>query len=253
MRWPPPGWRRGGGPTAGPVPLRRGATRRQGPTSRRSPPGHDDECACSAGLRRGDSPDDGFEGRSVPRLTPILLALLLAATAARAQQPATRTRNVVLIVADGVRWQEVFRGAEAALVQESQGVEDTTRLRSEFVRPGPADARRALMPFLWDSIARLGQVIGDSARGSDAHVTNGLKFSYPGYNEMLTGAPDPRIDRNDYGPNPNSTVFQWLNGQPGFSGKVAAYGTWGVFRSIFARERSGLWVRAGWEPPFPSP
>jgi hypothetical protein len=184
---------------------------------------------------------------------PMVLTVLAAATSAAAQQPLTRTRNVVLIVADGVRWQEVFRGANPALIQATQGVEDTARLSRDFVRPDTADARRTLMPFLWDVIARDGQVIGDSVLGSHAHVTNGLKFSYPGYNEMLTGAPDARIDRNDYGPNPNTTVFGWLNTQPGFEGRVAAYGTWGVFREIFARERTGLWVRAGWEDAFPSP
>ena len=183
----------------------------------------------------------------------LLMLTVAAATSAAAQQSPTRTRNVVLIVADGVRWQEVFRGADSALIEVSQGVEDTTRLRADFVRADAADARRALMPFLWDVIARRGQLIGDSALGSDAHVTNGLKFSYPGYNEMLTGAPDSRIDRNDYGANPNMTVFEWLNREPGFGGKVAAYATWGVFRSIFARDRSGLWVRAGWEAPFPLP
>lgn len=189
----------------------------------------------------------------MPRMTLIALTLLAAGTAATAQQARTRTRNVVLIVADGVRWQEVFRGADPALVQAAQGVEDTARLRADFVRPTETEARRTLMPFTWSVIARNGQIMGDSALGSDAHVTNGLKFSYPGYNEMLTGAADSRIDRNDYGANPNSTVFEWLNRQPGFSGKVAAYATWGVFRSIFARERSGFRVRAGWEDPFPSP
>ncbi len=189
----------------------------------------------------------------MPRLMLGVLALASVTTTAVAQQRPPHTRNVILIVADGVRWQEVFHGADPALVQAAQGVEDTTRLRADFVRTDEADARRALMPFLWDVIARRGQLIGDSALGSDAHVTNGLKFSYPGYNEMLTGAPDARIDRNDYGPNPNATVFEWLSQQPGFGGKVAAYATWGVFRSIFARDRSGLWVRAGWEAPFPSP
>lgn len=183
----------------------------------------------------------------------LLLALFALVPGAAAQQPGTRTRNVVLIVADGVRWQEVFRGADPSFVHEAQGVEDTTRLRTDFVRPNATDARRTLMPFLWDVISRQGQVIGDSASGSNAHVTNGFKFSYPGYNEMLTGVPDPRIDRNNYGPNPNTTVSEWLNTQPGFSGKVAAYGTWGVFREIFARERTGLWVRAGWEDAFPTP
>lgn len=178
-------------------------------------------------------------------------ALLGIVPTAAAQQ--LRTRNVVLIVADGVRWQEVFRGADSSLVQLKQGVEDTLRVRAAYLRSSQTEARRTLMPFLWNMIATQGQLIGDSALGSDAHLTNGRKFSYPGYNEMLSGAPDARIDRNDYGPNPNTTVFDWLNQQSGFKGKVAVYGTWGAFREIFARERTGLWVRAGWEAAFPTP
>src|SRR5262249_60104718 len=42
-----------------------------------------------------------------------IAALLLTATNALAgPPPALRTRNVVVIVTDGLRWQEVFRGAE---------------------------------------------------------------------------------------------------------------------------------------------
>ena len=52
----------------------------------------------------------GGYSSGMPRLTLIVLTLLAAATSAAAQQQPTRTRNVVLIVADGVRWQEVFRG-----------------------------------------------------------------------------------------------------------------------------------------------
>lgn len=40
-------------------------------------------------------------------------------------------------------------------------------------------------------------------------------FSYPDYNEMSTGVADPRLDSNGYGPNPNVTVFEWLNKRPG--------------------------------------
>jgi len=69
-----------------------------------------------------------------------------------------------------------------------------------------------------------------------------MKFSYPGYNEMLVGTPDPRIDRNDFGPNPNVTVFEWLNAQEAFHGRVAAFGTWDVFRDIFNVGRSRLQV-----------
>jgi hypothetical protein len=179
-----------------------------------------------------------------------ILPILLAALPATAQAP--RRPSVVLIVADGFRWQELFGGADPALNNaEFGGVEDTAALRRAFLVGDAAANRRALMPFLWDMVARRGQLFGDPALGSDVVVTNGYKFSYPGYNEMLTGKPDPRIDRNDYGPNPNTTVFEWLAGQPGFEGRVATFGTWDAFAPIFNQERAPMRVHAGWELPFP--
>ena len=39
-----------------------------------------------------------------------------------------RTRNILLVTTDGLRWQEVFRGADPALMnKENGGVEDTKR------------------------------------------------------------------------------------------------------------------------------
>ena len=75
-----------------------------------------------------------------------------------------------------------------------------------------------------------------------------MAFSYPGYNELLTGAADSRIDSNDKFPNPNVTVFEWLNRKPSFQGKVTAVGCWDVFPFIFNVERSKLYVNAGWVP-----
>ncbi len=182
----------------------------------------------------------------------LLLGLAAAAAPAGAQSTADTNRNVVLIVTDGFRWQELFGGADSTLNnKEFGGVEDTAALRRSYLVGGAEANRRALMPFMWGVIAREGQIYGNRRLGSDAVVTNGLKFSYPGYNEMLTGRPDPRIDRNDYGPNPNLTVFGWLAGQPGFTNQVAALGTWDVFAPIFSRERDRMLVRAGWELPFP--
>jgi hypothetical protein len=79
-------------------------------------------------------------------------------------------------------------------------------------------------------------------------VTNGLNFSYPGYNETLTGFADPRVHSNDNVPNPNVTVFEWLNAKPEFAGKVAAFGAWDVFNGIFNKERCGFVVNAGYDP-----
>ena len=159
-------------------------------------------------------------------------------------------RAVVLIVVDGVRWQEVFNGADSALLtRRPGGVNDTLAIRREFWRPTATERRSALFPFLWGTVATRGVIWGNVTEGSDAHVTNGLKFSYPGYNEMLVGVPDQKIDKNEYGPNPNVTVFEWLRMRKGFKGRVAAFGTWSVFNDIFNPKQSGVFVHAGWDPP----
>jgi hypothetical protein len=162
---------------------------------------------------------------------------------------ALRTRNVVLVTADGLRWQEVFRGADPALLDgTSGGVADAEAVRRAFWRDTPEARREALLPFVWGVIARRGQLYGNADKGSPARATNGKNFSYPGYNELLTGAPDPRIDSNDKRPNPNATVLEWLHGKPAYRGRVAVIGSWDVFPYILNRGRSGLTVNAGWEP-----
>ena len=171
-----------------------------------------------------------------------------------AQHATPNTQNVVLVVIDGVRWQEVFRGGDCALMTKAQGgVEDTLALRARFCRGSADSARAALMPFLWGTVARRGILLGDRDRGGDGHIANPMKFSYPGYNEIITGTPDPRIDSNDFGPNPNLTVFEWLARRAGFGGRVRVWGTWNVFDAIFNEGRSGLPVRSGWDTPFPGP
>ena len=93
----------------------------------------------------------------------------------------------------------------------------------------PAARREALLPFVLTVIGRSGQIFGNQTKGSLVSVTNGKKFSYPGYNEILTGFGDPAIDHNDKKPNPNVNVFEWLNGRPGLRGRVAVFGTWTCF------------------------
>ena len=163
-----------------------------------------------------------------------------------------KTQNVFLIVSDGLRWQEIFTGADSLLMNHEYGGiwdnEDT--LRRAFWRATPDERRAALFPFLWGTVAKSGQLIGNQLEGSVAHVSNGLAFSYPGYNEMLTGSPDPRINTNDFGPNPNVTVFEWLNAKPDLHGQVAAFGTWSTFKDIFNQGRSHLPMLTGWDPPY---
>jgi hypothetical protein len=173
--------------------------------------------------------------------------LMLAAIAARAGE----TQNVVLIVSDGLRWQEIFSGADPALLNDKEGGSwlSDEELRKRYWRPGVADRRAALFPFLWGTVAKHGQIYGNQLQGSIAQVTNGKAFSYPGYNEMATGYPNDAIDSNEFGPNPNATVFEWLDKLEQFHGRVAVYGTWNVFDNIFNKQRSHLVMQTGWSLP----
>ena len=187
----------------------------------------------------------------------MVLPFVISNSAVAQSGPATTTHhvskseNVVLVVIDGARWQEVFRGGDCALMTKAQGVGDTLALRAAYCRSDPDSASAALMPFLFHTVRARGAIFGDRDRGSDVHISNTMKFSYPGYNEMLTGAADPRIDKNDFGPNPNTTVYEWLARRPGFAGKVRVWGTWDVFDAIFNERRAGIPVRSGWDVPFP--
>ncbi len=172
--------------------------------------------------------------------THALLWCFLAATFACAQ-PATR--NVLLVTLDGLRWQEVFSGAEEALIsKEHGGVADNAQaaLRAEFGGASAEERRKKLMPFLWSTIAAQGQIFGNRARHSPVSVRNAERISYPGYNELLTGRPDPLITSNTPLPNPNVTVLEWLHGRPGFAGRIAASAAWNVFVPILNVGRSRL-------------
>jgi hypothetical protein len=185
--------------------------------------------------------------RSFRRSLWLCAALWCCAAGALARD----TQTVVLIVSDGLRWQEIFTGAEADLLNAERGGNwvDESALRKRYWRED-AEARRALLfPFLWGTVAKKGQVFGNQLKGSVAHVTNGKAFSYPGYNEMSTGYPNDAIDSNEFGPNPNATVFEWLNKFDEFRGRVAIYGTWQVYDNIFNKQRSGLVMQNGWDLP----
>ena len=183
----------------------------------------------------------------------LLLVLATATTSAFAAEG--KTRNVVLITTDGLRWQEVFTGAEKALInKEHGGVANVSEIEKRFWRESPEERRKALLPFFWNKIAAEGQIYGNQNAGSSSQITNTMKFSYPGYNEILTGFADPRIDSNAKKSNENFTVLEWLHRKPAFNNKVAAYSGWDVIPFIFNRERCGFPVMGGWERlPEPNP
>ena len=159
-------------------------------------------------------------------------AVAMCCVVAKAQ--GTSGARVVLVMTDGLRWQEVFRGADESLLTKERyfNGRDVTALREKYLGGSAEERRTKLMPFLWGTFVKQGQLYGSQDAGSVASVTNGFNFSYPGYNETLTGHGDPRVDSNDDKPNPNLTVLAWLSKQKGFEGKVAAFGAWHVIANV---------------------
>lgn len=154
-----------------------------------------------------------------------------------------KTDNVVVVMVDGLRWQEVFTGAEVARVEQS-----SEPLDPGILAPTPEERRAALMPFFWGSIAQHGALIGNRPLGSESDVANPSWFSYPGYSETLCGLIDPEVTANEHGPNPRVTVFEWLAQQPEWRGELAVFGAWDVIGDVFNRERVPFTVSAGWNP-----
>ena len=156
-------------------------------------------------------------------------------------------QKVFLITLDGLRWQELFRGADSLLIKNQNYVKDPEKLYKWAWREKPHERRRKLMPFIWDKVIEIGQIYGNRNLGSNVNLSNNMWFSYPGYNEILTGrADDKNIISNDKIPNPNQTVLeQFAKTYDPF--KVAAFGSWDVFDYIVNQERSGVYTNCGFE------
>lgn len=80
------------------------------------------------------------------------------------------------------------------------------------------------MPFFWSKIVEDGTILGNMYKNSQVKLTNTMRFSYPGYNEILTGyADDKNINSNDKIYNKNITILEKLNNDDLFRGSVYAF------------------------------
>ena len=179
----------------------------------------------------------------------LFLGVLFLQTVTSLQAAERLTERLIFVMTDGFRWQDLYRGADPELLnKDSGGIKDLDSVKQLYDRPDLVERRTALLPFVWNVIAKQGQLYGNIDKGCRVTVTNGKNFSYPGYSEILCGFADPRIDSNKKVPNPNFTVFEWLYKKPKLEGNVAAFGAWDVFPSIFNAERCGFVVNAGYDP-----
>jgi len=155
-----------------------------------------------------------------------ICVLTVLALIVHLQVPAQqKTENVILITLDGFRWQELFRGADSAILFNDKEYIKDKSVRTEFWDESEHVRRQKLMPFFWNTIAEQGQLYGNRLYNNRVNCANPHWFSYPGYSELLVGFVDNRIRSNDTILNPNATVLEFIASQDDFKDSVAVFST----------------------------
>ncbi|MDA1275031.1 MAG: phosphoglyceromutase [Verrucomicrobia bacterium] len=222
-------------------------------------------CSCSEPILTVIRPVLRWQPSAMLRSSPLrrlfghLLTLLLLCPGLNAVGADRRTENVVLITLDGVRVEEMFGGIDMTIlksVTKDKPVEKSA-LYQKYWASTPEERREKLMPFFWSVLMKEhGSIAGNRAKGSTVQLTNGHRFSYPGYSEILTGeAHDEVIKSNDKIQNPYPTVLEFLKEQLNLaSPQVAAFASWDVMKWIAERTPNTITINAGFEPyDHPSP
>ncbi len=142
----------------------------------------------------------------------IFAATILALFCGLAAADAT-DRNIILVTLDGVRIQELFGGMDASIAASAadSGIYQIDVTRSRYWRDTAKERREALMPFFWKTLVPAGMLLGNQALGSKVTVRNSMWFSYPGYSEILTGAPQADVTSNDIVRYPHETVLDYIH------------------------------------------
>ncbi len=175
------------------------------------------------------------------------ILLICTSVMAQSSQQAARSKHLIIITLDGFRWEEMFMGADPALVANTEYVRDTT-LNKQLYWDSTAEGRRKkLLPFFWGALAQQGRLYGNRLYGNKVNVRNFYKISYPGYNEMLTGHTDAFSSPNLAINNPHVNVLEYLNSSKEYHGKVAVFTSWNVFPFILNEARSGLPINSGFD------
>ncbi len=186
--------------------------------------------------------------RRIRRVAGWLIVLSAAVTATASGQAA---HNVVLVTIDGVRVQELFAGYDTIVAgadKEFNGIRSPEQLRSEYWRDTPEERRRALMPFLWNSLVPRGVLLGNRERGSLVSLANPHRFSAPGYQEILTGKYQPEVTSNApvrYG---HRTILELVREGLGLRREeVVLFGSWENFAFYGASDSGAVVLNAGFD------
>lgn len=177
----------------------------------------------------------------------LFIALLFLLSSSYAQKE-HRTKNVVVILIDGYRWQELFKGADFDLLNDKKyNAGDSLQRFKKYWSDNLEENRKKLMPFTWNYIAKHGQLYGNRDWGNNVNVMNPYWFSYPGRAEILSGFVDTTINSNEYGSNPNTNVLEFINDQKEYKGKVVTFACWRATGRCLHKDKSSMLINVPWE------
>jgi hypothetical protein len=178
--------------------------------------------------------------KRLPLFLFILAILFTQSTLVRAQAPA---RNMVIFLMDGYRWKELFEGADSSLLfNKHYNRVDSAWTVTKYWDRDLQQRRSKLMPFVWETLARQGQLLGNRNFGNLVNVRNKYWFSYPGRSEIFTGYYDSAVNSNEYPDNPNTNVLEFINRESAYQGKVVTFSSWDAVARILNRDRNGMLV-----------
>ena len=177
-------------------------------------------------------------------LTSFLLYFFVTPSFAQPHQSAP---NIFIITTDGFRWNEIFTGADSLLINNPAYVNDTALLKQMYWDNDVNERRKMLMPFVWKTIQKKGSLYGNRNYNNKVSVANTYRFSYAGYNEILTGYADPAIITNRKKWNTNENLLEFLNNQPAYKNQVAAFASWNLFEYILNKPKCSIYLNSGYE------
>jgi Metalloenzyme superfamily len=160
------------------------------------------------------------------------------------------TTNIFIITIDGYRWQELFNGADSNIIANEKYTKDAETLNSMYGGVSTIERRKNLMSFMWNVVAKKGQLYGNRNFDNNVNVSNPYAISYPGYSEMFTGKVDLSIANNHKNINGNKNIFEYLNSKKSYNGRIALFTSWDVFPFILNEKRSGIAINSGYENVF---
>lgn len=175
----------------------------------------------------------------------LAVATLLPPVAA--QRPAD---HILFVTLDGVRPEDFFGGADSLILfdRAAGGIADTSATRRAFWRETVDARRRVLMPFLWDSLVPRGVLVG-ALEGAPTTITNGRKFSGPGYQELFTGKAQSDVTSNADRRYPHRTIFDVVRDRLATTRTdVAAFTSWDVQGRLVSARADAVVVSASFEP-----